>query len=335
MQTTTAEQTPTKLEVHPPPAQSALIVPQQEWMQHDKQLAIVRRDIAPGLDNDEFEVFKGICRATGLNPIMRQIYAIKRNDKNSPNGKRVCYQTGIDGLRLIADRTGKYAGNDDPIFDYKLGKDIPFKATVTVYKIVSGVRCPFTATALTDEYWPAKGQDYFYEDRPHLMIGKCAEALALRKAFPAETCGMYVKEEMLRPDSVIEAQPSEPIQQPRRAPANTQESSGAHNNPPEESANEGADSQSAPPASGGQDWSVKDNQKWKQGHIESVRVGTSGTTNGKAWTLFSIIANGNSYGTFSETVAKDATEAAQASRPVWFLVEKHKHKLNIIEIRFK
>src|SRR6185436_4664855 len=120
-------------------------------------------------------------------------------------------QVGIDGFRATAEKTGKYAGNDDAVFDgeqvieYTVGekKDkktvtAPNKATVTVYKIVEGVRYPFTATARWSEYYPGGRLAFQWHVRPFLMLGKCAEALALRKAFPALLSGIYVPEEMER-----------------------------------------------------------------------------------------------------------------------------------------
>jgi hypothetical protein len=67
---------------------------------------------------------------------------------------------------------------------------------VTVYKMIAGQRCPFTATARWDQYYPGDSQGFMWRKMPHLMLGKCAEGLALRKAFPAELAGAYVKEEM-------------------------------------------------------------------------------------------------------------------------------------------
>ena len=108
---------------------------------------------------------------------------------------------GIDGLRAVAERTGAYAGNDDPVFDDEAK---PTKATVNVYKIVQGLRVAFTATARWDQYvatYKSKTTGKIeptplWGKMPHLMLGKCAEALALRKAFPAMMSGLYVAEEM-------------------------------------------------------------------------------------------------------------------------------------------
>jgi hypothetical protein len=113
-------------------------------------------------------------------------------------------QVGIDGFRLVADRTGAYAGNDDPVYD---DESKPQKATVAVYKIVGGMRCPFTATARWSQYYPGDKQGFMWNKMPHLMLGKCAEALALRKAFPAELSGLYTDDEMAQAgeSQVVEA----------------------------------------------------------------------------------------------------------------------------------
>jgi phage recombination protein Bet len=125
------------------------------------------------------------CKRTGLDPLARQIYCIKR-------GGKATIQTGIDGYRLIADRTGVYAGNDDPRFEGDEDGH-PLKATVTVWKLVGGQRCGFTATARWSEY---KAEGPMWGRMPYLMLGKVAEALALRKAFPADLSGLYTDEEM-------------------------------------------------------------------------------------------------------------------------------------------
>ena len=105
---------------------------------------------------------------------------------------------GIDGLRLIADRTGAYAGSDDVEF-VQSADGHPSRARATVYKVVAGLRCAFTATARWDEFYPGLQASELWERLPHMMLGKCAEAQALRKAFPAETAGLFVSEELGTP----------------------------------------------------------------------------------------------------------------------------------------
>ena len=162
------------------------------------QVDLIKRTIAKGATNDELQLFINQCQRTGLDPFNRQIYFVKY-------GGNMSIITGIDGYRLQADRTGKYAGNDDPVFEERDGKII--KASVTVYKIVKGVRCAFTATARWEEY--ASDKNPQWKKMPYTMLGKCAEALALRKAFPAELSGLYTKEEMDQADNkaTVSAQP--------------------------------------------------------------------------------------------------------------------------------
>lgn len=144
-----------------------------------------------------------ICR-TNLDPLARQIYLVGRWGKKE--GRNLySVQVGIDGYRLIADRTGAYAGSSDPIFDEGLtqyhwiqtGREEPVSATVTIRKLLSnGAIGEFTASALWMSYYPGDTQGYMWRRFPLLMLGKVAEALALRKAFPAQLSGLYIAEEM-------------------------------------------------------------------------------------------------------------------------------------------
>lgn len=157
------------------------------------QVHLIKTQIARECTDDELAMFLGVCERTGLDPFARQIYAIKRFDKDE-GAKRMVIQTGIDGYRLIADRTGRYAGSDEPVYAYSEQGHL-IKATVTVYKLVNGLRCGFTASALMDEYKPIKPGP-LWNRMPHTMLSKSAEALALRKAFPADLSGLYTHEEM-------------------------------------------------------------------------------------------------------------------------------------------
>lgn len=157
---------------------------------------------------EQVAIFKVICNEKGLSPYSKQIYLIERNDKNK--GKVYSTQTGIDGFRALAERTGKYAGSSDPIFDDGLtqyqciAKKMlnPLTATITVKKIVGGFVCDFTATATWEAYKPAFN-DFMWKKMPYLMLSKCAESLALRKAFPDALSGIYTNEEMQQADYVV------------------------------------------------------------------------------------------------------------------------------------
>jgi phage recombination protein Bet len=161
-------------------------IPDSPWT--NEQVALIKRTVADGATNDELALFLNHARKMGLDPLARQIHFVKRQDKGT-------IQVAIDGFRLIADRTGKYAGNDDPEYGIE-SNGHPIWAKVTVWKLVGGQRCPFTATARWEEYCPKGNQGFMWNKMPYLMLGKCAEALALRKAFPAELSGTYIPEEM-------------------------------------------------------------------------------------------------------------------------------------------
>jgi phage recombination protein Bet len=159
-----------------------------------ERLDLIKALIAPGASDAELDLFSEVCRRTGLDPVQRQIYSV-------PRGNSRTIQTGIDGYRLIAQRTGEYAGSDDAIYDAET-EDHPNRATVTVWRLVEGVPRAFTATARWSEYKPAAGQDQMWQKMPYLMIAKCAEALALRKAFPQELSGIYTDAEMDQANTV-------------------------------------------------------------------------------------------------------------------------------------
>lgn len=156
-----------------------------------EKLSLIKQTVAKGATDLELELFLHACRRTGLDPLMKQIYCIKR-------GANMAIQTGIDGYRLIADRTGQYAGSGEP--QYSIGMDgYPEVASVTVTKLVGSTPCLFSASARWDEY--RQESSPMWKKMPFLMLGKCAEALALRKAFPAELSGVYTHEEMMQADT--------------------------------------------------------------------------------------------------------------------------------------
>ena len=170
------------------------LVQVEEWT--DARKEFIRKAFCGGAPDDIAATFLGLCERRRLSPEARHVYLVNRAPRDkTPNW---VIQTGIDGYRLIADRTGRYAGCDDPVFQYSDDRNSIVRATVTVYKMVSGQRCPFTASARWDEY---SAGSPMWNKMPHTMIAKCAEALALRKAFPEELSGMYTDVEMDQAES--------------------------------------------------------------------------------------------------------------------------------------
>lgn len=153
---------------------------------NSEQIDLIKRTIAKDATNDELQLFLAHCKKTGLDPLARQIYFQKYQGK-------VTLITSIDGLRSIAERSGAYAGSDDALFD---SDQKPSRASVTVYKMVAGNRCPFTASARWEEYYPGDTKGFMWKKMPHTMLAKVAEGLALRKAFPLNTGGVYTDSEM-------------------------------------------------------------------------------------------------------------------------------------------
>jgi len=191
------------------------------------QVDLIKRTVCSGASDDELKLFLMIAKHSGLDPFSRQIYAVMRKDKSI--GKYVMtVQTSIDGFRLTAARTGQHAGTDDVEYDSEIAPN-PKWARVTVYRLVAGHRVPYTAKARWEEYLPQDG--FMWRKMPYLMLGKCAEALALRKAFPAELSGVYTADEMDQAENIEPA--TEPaLRRPKCLPATEPQGSGCSNTDP-------------------------------------------------------------------------------------------------------
>ena len=162
------------------------------------QVKLLQETIARGSTPQEFDIFLHACKRTGLDPFMRQIWVVKRWDQ-SLGRESMSIQVGIDGFRLIADRTGNYSPGRAPEFTYDEKGNL-LSATAFVQKrTADGHWHEVAATAHIREYAATKkdgSMTNMWATKPHIMLGKCAEALALRKAFPADLSGLYTKDEM-------------------------------------------------------------------------------------------------------------------------------------------
>ncbi len=171
-----------------------------------EQVELIKRTICVDATDDELKLFLARCAKTGLDPFMRQIYSIKRK-------KGHVIQVGIDGYRLIAQRTGECDGQEGPYWcgpdgvwrEVWLEKGPPAAARVTVFR--KGQSRGYTGTALWSEYGVNSSND-LVRQMPAGMLAKVAESVALRKAFPQELSGMYVEEEMAQADAARPAPPA-------------------------------------------------------------------------------------------------------------------------------
>lgn len=202
------------------------------------QLALIKNTVARDCNTDEFNLFVTVARNAGLDPFRKQIMALVFSKENAQK-RRMAIVTGIDGLRALAARSERYRPDDEaPRYHYSADLKDPEtnplgieSAEVVLYmadakggewRRVVGVAYWDEFAAVEDEWaWnddtrkrQPTGKRTLggnWKKMPRLMIAKCAEAQALRKAFPEETGGLYEHAELDRAQ-IIDVTPTEIIE---------------------------------------------------------------------------------------------------------------------------
>lgn len=162
------------------------------------------------------------CRARNLDIFKRPVHIVPMWSTQK-GGYVETVWPGISEIRTTAARTNAYAGMDPMQFgpiihgeftgqvkewvnkvekwvDKKVLLDYPEYVDVTVWRIVQGIRVPFTVRTWWEEAYASIGKseipNEMWQKRPNGQLAKCGEAAALRLAFPEEVGNVYAAEEM-------------------------------------------------------------------------------------------------------------------------------------------
>ena len=193
--------------------ETALTIHAEQTQFSPNQLAVLQHAGVKDAPESDLAVFFHQCKRTGLDPFVRQIYMVGRMQQGeSGYEKRYTIQVGIDGLRLIARRAvddrGETLSISQGFFATPNGQWLEFwphpQPPVAAKVIVKRGEGTFIGVAMYREYVALKKNgkpNSMWATKPAVMLAKCAEALALRKAFPMDMSGIYTDAEMMQADN--------------------------------------------------------------------------------------------------------------------------------------
>ena len=176
----------------------------------------LKTSLYPGATDESVDMVLAYCRAGGLDPMTKPVHIVpmwvpeKKQGTRviSPAGMRDVIMPGIELYRTKAHRTGEYAGQDEATFGPTIEENLgglnvryPEWCSVAVYRLVNGNPVRYSAKAYWLESYATQKRDSdapnaMWKKRPFGQLEKCAEALALRKAFPEAVGAQPTAEEM-------------------------------------------------------------------------------------------------------------------------------------------
>lgn len=209
---------------------SALVLQADQDRWNDQQLAALRQLGLEDAPEGDLAVFFHVAQRTGLDVFAKQIHMIGRNSKSwDPQTRsekwetKYTIQTGIDGYRVTMNRAAQRAGDvveyadtewcgeDGQWVDAWVSKTPPVAARVVIFK--NGRRNPGTAMyseyvqTYTDKKTQTAVPNSMWAKMPAGQLAKCAEALAIRRAYPQDFAALYLDEEMGQADNPPPAAP--------------------------------------------------------------------------------------------------------------------------------
>ncbi|HXC40156.1 MAG TPA: phage recombination protein Bet [Burkholderiales bacterium] len=203
-------------------------------MDETELCTVLQNSIYPGAKLESIKLVVGYCRAQQLDPLQKPVHIVPMDvntGKKDQKGdaiyeKRDVVMPGIGLYRTNAARTGLYAGKSEPVFgplatlEFEVDKwvdvegsdrrrktkekaklEYPTWCSVTVEKLVDGQVRQFTAREFWIENYATAGNwttapNKMWRKRPYGQLAKCAEAQALRMAFPDAVGAAPTAEEM-------------------------------------------------------------------------------------------------------------------------------------------
>lgn len=175
----------------------------------------LQNSVFPGAKDESIILAVDYCKARKLDILKKPCHivpmqvTISGEKERGADGKlydkkiwRDVIMPGIYEQRITAFRTGQMAGQDEPVFGETIsfkGVDAPEWCRVTVYRFINGERCAFSHTEYFSEACATTKEgklNSMWSKRPRGQLAKCAEAGALRKAFPDELGGVITAEEI-------------------------------------------------------------------------------------------------------------------------------------------
>ena len=165
-------------------------------MEEEELITVLQNSLYPGATIGSVKLVINYCKASGLDPMQKPVHIVPMWDSKTKQMRDVV-MPGIGLYRTQAARSGEYAGVSEPEFGDEVSGDLggakityPKWCKVTVRRLLSnGLVVDFTAKELWVENYATKSKDSaapnnMWQRRPYAQLAKCAEAQALRKAFP-------------------------------------------------------------------------------------------------------------------------------------------------------
>lgn len=177
-------------------------LPEHRYDLDGDQVELIKRTIAKGATDDELKLFLWVAKRHRLDPFTRQLHIVKRFD-SATNQNVATIQVGIDGYRQMASRYQDFGSVSEAEYGpmSEINRiQVPEWARVKVLK--KGMTEPSVGVAYWREYAPdlADKKAFMWRKMPRHMLAKCAEAIALRKAYP-DLADIYTDDEMARTTS--------------------------------------------------------------------------------------------------------------------------------------